>query len=126
VSAEATFRSMIEAFGEGDIDRMRPLLAADLVGYVTNAAGGVDRVDGRDAYVARLPDLTDAAYSVSVTQVVEVAPSQALAMIEIKAERKGRTLHNHAAFLARVNDHDEVTELWMVDALPEYSDEFWS
>ena len=39
--------------------------------------------------------------------------------------RRGRTLHNHAAFLARVRQ-GRVTELWMVDALPADSDEFWS
>jgi hypothetical protein len=35
-------------------------------------------------------------------------------------------LHNHAGFLARFDDEGRVDELWMVDALPAYSDEFWS
>jgi hypothetical protein len=34
-------------------------------------------------------------------------------------------LHNYAAFLARVAD-GRVVELWMVEAQPAYSDEFWS
>lgn len=37
----------------------------------------------------------------------------------------GKTKHNHAAYLSRVQD-GQVTELWMVEALPAYSDEFWS
>jgi ketosteroid isomerase-like protein len=121
-----TFTAMIGAFGAGDIDAMRPLLARNMVGYVTNADGGADRVDGRDAYLARLPDVTGATYTTTVTQIVEVALTQVLAMVEIKAERKGRTLHNHAAFLARFDPDGQIDELWMVDALPEYSDEFWS
>ena len=40
--------------------------------------------------------------------------------------RKGRTLHNHAGFLARFDAAGRLDELWMVDALPAYSDEFWS
>ena len=61
-----------------------------------------------------------------MTQVVSVSPSQVLAMVEIKASRKGRTLHDHAGFLARFDADGRVDELWMVDALPAYSDEFWS
>ena len=46
-------------------------------------------------------------------------------MVEIQAEREGRRLHNFAAFLADVDD-GRVSRLWMVEALPAYSDEFWS
>jgi hypothetical protein len=38
-----TFTAMIRAFGAGDIDAMRPLLAWNMVGYVTNADGGADQ-----------------------------------------------------------------------------------
>ena len=125
MTPESVFRGMVDAFGGGDREAMRGLLADDLVAYITNAEGGVDRVDGPDGYLARVPDGKDATYSADVTQVVTVAEGQVLGMVEIKAERKGRTLHNHAAFLARVAN-DRITELWMVDALPAYSDEFWS
>jgi ketosteroid isomerase-like protein len=125
VTPEQVFRRMVTAFGAGDRAAMRELLADDVVAYVTNASGSVDRVEGGDAYVSRVPDVTDAEYSADVTQVVSVAQGQVLGMVEIKAEREGRTLHNHAAFLARVTD-ERITELWMVEALPAYSDEFWS
>jgi hypothetical protein len=46
-------------------------------------------------------------------------------MLEIKAERQGRTLPNLAVLLARTSE-GEVVEFWMVDAKPAYSDEFWS
>ena len=63
--------------------------------------------------------------SVTVTQSVTVAEDQVLAMVEVKATRNGRSLHNHAAFLSRFA-HGRIAELWMVDALPSYSDEFSS
>ena len=125
VTPEQVFRNMVAAFGAGDRDAMRELLADDIVAYVTNASGSVDRVEGPEGYLARVPDVAGAEYSADVTQAVSVAPGQVLGMVEIKAEREGRTLHNHAAFLARVAD-ERITELWMVEALPAYSDEFWS
>ena len=123
---ERAFRSMITAFGAGDRDGMGSYLAESLVAYITNGDGGVDEVRGASAYLERVPTGDDATYSAAVTQVVSVSPAQVLAMVEIKAERKGRTLHNHAGFLARFDDDARIDELWMVDALPAYSDEFWS
>jgi len=41
------------------------------------------------------------------------------------AERKERTLHNPAAFLARVSN-GQIAELRMVEAKQGYSAEFWS
>jgi ketosteroid isomerase-like protein len=119
------FREMIEAFDAGDTARMRGFLADDIVAYVTNADGGADRVEGVEAYLARLPDTSEAEYTVSVTQTVRPAPDQVLAMVDVQAQRHGRELHNHAGFLARIVD-DRIVEVWMVDALPAYSDEFWS
>ncbi len=104
---------------------MRSLLAEDAVVYVTNAEGGVDRVEGRDQAMARLPDLTGAEWSTGITQVAVVDEELVLTMIEVKARRKGRELHNFAAFLARVPGN-QISDLWMVEAQPAYSDEFWS
>ena len=59
-----------------------------------------------------------------VTQTVTVAPGSTLTMVEIRAERAGKTLHNFSAFLARIED-GQIVELWMVEALPAYSAEFW-
>jgi hypothetical protein len=122
---ERAFRSMIAAYVAGDLTIMAAALADSLVAYVTNADGGVDEVRGASEYMARVPG-GDAEYSATVTQVVSPSPSQVLAMVEIEAERKGRTLHNHAGFLARFDGDGRIDELWMVDALPAYSDEFWS
>ena len=107
---------------------MRALLADDLIAYVTNAEGGVDRVEGRDDYLRRIEamDLKSARYSVELTQPpVSVAPDQVLAMVEVRAERGGKALHNFAAHLLRSRD-GRITEWRMVDAKPAESDRFWS
>ncbi|TMK42633.1 MAG: nuclear transport factor 2 family protein [Actinobacteria bacterium] len=118
-------RGFFGAYGEGDLETMRSLLAEDAVSYITNAEGGVDRVHGHEGFMARLPDPAGARLKTAITQVVVIDDERVMTMIEIQAERRGRTLHNFAAFLARVLD-DQIAELWMVDAKPAYSDEFWS
>jgi hypothetical protein len=39
--------NLLEACNAGDLDRMRELLAPDLIAWVTNADGEADRVTGR-------------------------------------------------------------------------------
>jgi ketosteroid isomerase-like protein len=118
-------RRLFGAYADGDLDGFRGLLADDLTAYVTNAAAGVDELHGVDDYMRRVPDLHAAGGELSVTQILPIDDERVLAMVEIKAERDGRRLHNFAAFLAQVRD-GKVKTLWMVDALPAYSDEFWS
>jgi ketosteroid isomerase-like protein len=119
-------RAFFQAYADGDREAAASLLAEDVVAYVTNADAGVDTVNDREAYMARVPDLQEAGGSAEITQVVAVDDERALTMVEIRVpDRKGKSLHNHAAFLARVAG-GEIAELWMVEALPAYSDEFWS
>jgi ketosteroid isomerase-like protein len=118
-------RRLFEAYADGDRDTIRSLLADDLIAYVTNADAGVDEVCGVEAYMERLPDLHAAGGRLRITQVLPVDAERVMTMVEIRADRGGRQLHNFAAFLAQVSD-GRVTKLWMVDALPAYSDEFWS
>src|SRR5262249_25036118 len=111
---------------DGDRDKAASLLAEDVTAYITNADAGVDTVTSRDAYMARVPDLQEAGGTAVITQVVGVDDERAMTMVEIRVpDRNGKSLHNHAAFLARIAD-EEIAELWMVEALPAYSDEFWS
>jgi ketosteroid isomerase-like protein len=44
----------LSAFSAADFERMRRLLAEDLVAYVTDADGGTDRIEGREAYLGRI------------------------------------------------------------------------
>ena len=116
---------LFESYGADDLETMRSLMADDMVGWITNAEGGVDRTDGADAYMARLPDLREAELQTRITQVLGIDDERVMTMIAIRAARKGKDLENYAAFLARVED-GKVAELWMVEAQPAYSDEFWS
>lgn len=124
-SSEQVARTLFEAYAAGDLATMRACLADDVIGWITNRDGGVDRTDGADAYLSRLPDLSEAELEVGITQVLGIDDERAMVMVAIRATRHGKDLHNYAAFLARVVD-ERVVELWMVEAQPAYSDEFWS
>jgi ketosteroid isomerase-like protein len=125
VDLEHLARRFFGAYGEGDLETVGSLLAADVVGHITNAEAGVDRVEGREHLLARLPDPAGAELRTGITQVVVIDGERVLTMIEVEAKREGRELHNFAAFLAHVPG-DRIGELWMVEARPAYSDEFWS
>ena len=121
-------RRLLDAFSAADLDGMRALLAEDLVALITNASGGADRIEGREDYLRRVEamDLPSARFSVELTQPpVELDGGQVLVMVEIRAQRGGRVLHNYAAHLLRVAG-GRVTEWRMVEAKPAESDAFWS
>ena len=118
-------RQVFDAFGRSDLEGMRAVLANDMVAHITNSTGGTDRVEGVDGFMARLPDVSGATWSTEVTQVAPVDDERVMTMVEVKASRKGKELHNFAAFLTRIVG-GKVRELWMVEARPAYSDEFWS
>jgi hypothetical protein len=80
-------RRLFEAYGAGDVDGFRALLADDLIAYVTNAAAGVDELRGVEAYMSRLPDLHAAGGHLLITQVLPVDDARVLTMVEIRAER---------------------------------------
>lgn len=126
--AAAVAERLLDAFSAADLEGMRSLLAEDMVALVTNADGGADRVAGRDDYLARVAamDLPSARFSVELTQPpVAVDAGQVLVMVEIRAQRGGRSLHNFAAHLLRVTG-GQITEWRMVEAKPAESDAFWS
>ena len=88
----------------------------------------MDRVEGRDEYLGRIEamDLPAARFRVELTQEpVAIEEDRVLAMVEVHAERGGRTLHNFAAHLLRLAD-GRIAEWWMVDAKPAESDSFWA
>ena len=126
-AAEVT-RRFLAAFSAADFDAMRALLAPDLKAFVTNAEGGVDVVEGRDAYLGRIEamNLPAARFRVELTQPpVEAGDGQVLAMVAVHAERGDRTLENYAAHLLRVED-GAIAEWRMADAKPAESDAFWA
>jgi ketosteroid isomerase-like protein len=127
INAEEAVRALLDAFNAADFERMRSLLADDLRAFVTNSGGGLDQVSGASEYLERIAamDLPSARFNVSTTQLVSVRPDLVMVMVEVRAARAGRTLHNHAAHLMFIRD-GKVAEWWMVEALPAESDAFWS
>lgn len=96
--------------------------------YITNAQGGTDLVEGGQALAPRFPDFAGMAdsFRATVTQVHEIDDATVLFMVEIRAERKGRSLHNFAGIYLRLSPDGRMTEYRMVEALPAESDAFWS
>lgn len=128
MDAAATVQRFLTAFSAADTGAMAELLAPDLIAWVTNADGAMDRVAGRDEYLGRIAamDLPAARFRVELTQQpVPIDADRVLAMVEVHAERGGRSLHNFAAHLLRLDDEGRIAEWWMVDAKPAESDSFW-
>jgi ketosteroid isomerase-like protein len=124
----AVATGVIDAFSAGDFGAMTALMAEGVTAEITNGDGGTDEVHGRDVLLARIEamDLPSAGYSVALTQQpVPVDDDRVLVMVEIHAERGGRTLHNFAAHLFSVAD-GRVDRWLMVDAKPAESDRFWA
>jgi ketosteroid isomerase-like protein len=128
VDAADTATRLLEAFNDGDLERMRALMDPELVAWVTDAAGESQPVTGADAYLDRIAAMNLPAVSYRVTQTqppVTLDEGLVLLMVEVKAERADRRLHNFAAHVLRVRD-GKVTEWRMADAKPAESDRFWA
>ena len=120
--------SLLRAFNDGDLDRMRELMDPAMVAWVTDASGEAQAVTGADAYLDRIAamDLPAVRYRVGPTQSpVAIEDDLVLLMVEVHAERDDRRLDNFAAHVLRVAD-GRVTEWRMADAKPAESDRFWA
>ena len=117
----------LDAFNRADLAAMRSCLADDLTAGITNASGGSSEVTGADSFMASIAamDLPSAQFRVTLTQAPVVVGDRVLVMVEVHAARTGRTLHNYAAHLLRVQD-GRITAYNMVEAKPAESDAFWS
>jgi ketosteroid isomerase-like protein len=124
-SARDVVLGFMRTFERGDLRVLRESLADDFTGHITTADGGVRDVD-RDGYVESVHamDVPTANLRLDVPNVVEIEPGRVLVMVEVHAQRGGRTLHNFSGQLATVVD-GKLSEIWMVDALPAESDDFW-
>jgi SnoaL-like protein len=118
----------VRAMEQSDMEAVRASFDPNVRAYVTNAAGGTDLVEGREAVGRRFPDFAAMAdsFHATVTQIHQIDDRTVLFMIEIRAERRGRLLHNFAGILIRLSDAGKMTEYRMVEALPAESDRFWS
>ncbi len=123
---ETILRRFVEAFDAADLERMAACLGEDVVAGITQRDASTVDQHGRAAYMAAIEalDIATVRPRVRITQIVKVSEDQVLSMIEVKATRKGKTLHNHASFLMTIK-MGLIRRIWMVEALPEESDAFW-
>jgi ketosteroid isomerase-like protein len=122
---DAAFR-FVRAFESGDMAELGELMADAFVAHVTTSDAGVRVVD-RAGYLesVRAMDVASANLELEIPNIVEIDAERVLAMVVVRARRGGKTLHNFSGQLVTVVD-GRLTELWMVEALPAESDEFWS
>lgn len=122
----AVVKRFVEAFDAQDTAVIADCLGDDLVAEVTQKDASTIQLHGRDAYMANLESIgfSSVELSVAITQIAEVSAEQVLFMIEGRILRKGRKLHNHAAYLMTITE-GKIRRIWMVEALPEESDIFW-
>jgi hypothetical protein len=127
-SPAAFARRFVQAMDNSDMAIVRSSFAPDVRAFITNASGSTDLLEGSEALGQRFPDFAAMAdsFQATVTQVHEIDDRTVLFMVEIKAERLGRSLHNFAGILIRLTDDGKMAEYRMVEALPAESDRFWS
>lgn len=120
-------RTFIDAFNAADHQVMASCLSDDLLADVTQKDGSTKQVKGRDAYMGLIAqlDIGTVHPKLTITQIADVNETQVLVMVEVQAARKGRKLHNFAAYLMTICGQ-QIGRIWMVEALPEESDTFWS
>ena len=123
---DTVVQSFINAFDAADLDGIAGCLSENLVAEVPQKDDSTIELHGRAAYMANIEalDIPTIRPSAKVTQIARVGLDQVLVMVEIRAKRKGRVLHNHAAYLMTVAE-GRIARIWMVEALPEESDSFW-
>ncbi len=117
----------VDALNSSRMPEIHDSIAPDVRAYITNAAGGVDVVEGKEAFLTRFPDFASMAesFTATVTQIAEISDDDVMFMVRIDASGNGKELHNFAAILLRLRD-GMMAEYRMVEALPAYSEEFWA
>lgn len=124
---QKTLLKFIGDFADGNLEALSGVLTEDYVAHITNAEGGVDRVEGKAQYLLIISQMNVQAANlrINVPQIVNIDEHTVMVMVEIQAERHGKKLHNFASHLVRFRE-GKLAESWMVEALPAYSDEFWA
>ena len=124
---EQTVVDLVQAFAGGDSAAVKSRLADGLVAHVTQSDGSTRQVVGSANYAAIVDamDPLSANLPMAIPQIMTIAPGLVMAMFEVHAARYGRRLHNFSGQLFRF-DGDVIDRIWMVEALPRESDEFWS
>lgn len=115
------------AYAGGDLDRLRPLLAADVVWHVpgrSRIAGEHRGVDAVLAYFATRRRLTDQTFRVTVHDIV-ASGDRVIQLAGGRAERDGTTVGWETVGIFRVAEA-RIAECWLVPFDLYAFDEVWS
>ena len=125
-SPTAFVQRFVKAMESSDMATVKASFAPERTSIVTNTNGGTDLVEGSEALGQRFPDFAAMAdsFNATVTQVHEIDNRTILFMVEIRAQRLGRSLHNFAGIFLRLTEDYKIAEYRMVEALPSASDHF--
>jgi len=111
---ESTLVRFIELMKMADYPEMKDLLSDDLVAYLTNSKGEVDKLEGKTAYIQRFSAIDrPREIQMNIVQMVSLVPDQILMMLEVAVNDAGKSIVNHAAYLVKF-DHKKIQEIWMV------------
>lgn len=116
----------VKAFQNLDVEKLKLLFDVHIIMYVTNAKGGVDKIEGCQQLINRIQevDYTKARLKLSVPQIVSIEKEKVMLMVRITAHKNNRDFENFAAFLCYIKNN-KITHIWQVEAKPAHSDEFW-
>lgn len=125
-SNEKIVLNFIDAYSQQDSDKIKPFLADNIVAYIANKPGQLDKVVGQQQFIDRHQQMKTSGVKLQLTvpQIITINAGKVMVMMNVEAEREVEKMHNHAAYLLIAID-SKLSELWMVDALPQYSDHFW-
>lgn len=118
---------LIKAIETENYEYVRQIFADDIENYITNSTGSVYLLKGSENYINALKKMNfnKVKPSLTITQIDVINNHEAMFMLEVKAQKPNKSLHNFAAYLVKFAGEKIVT-MRMVEALPEYSDKFWN
>jgi hypothetical protein len=114
------------AFASGEAQRMHSLIDTDIIAFVTNDNAELDKIEGADNFMRRIEsvDYSGVNLQIQPTQLITLNSNQVMGMFHVTAHKKGIDFENFGAFLCYTKNN-KITHFWMLDAKPNYSDEFW-
>lgn len=123
---EQLARDYLASFNEINFSKMAHCFDNQLVAYVTNSTSQADTVVGSEEFIARVKamNMHEVDFHINLTQILSIEDDLVMVMVEVKASKNTKKLHNFATHLLKIKNN-KIIKIWMVEALPAYSEEFW-
>ena len=125
---EDVVRRGYQAFGEGDMETLRSLFAADAVHVATGnspIAGDYEGIDAILGYYGSLFELSDGTFSAELQSTRAEGDDTVVAVHRDRGQRAGKTLDQDETLTFTLSD-GKITRLVEEHSDPAAYDEFWS